>query len=151
MVVWAGIDPGERRIGVARSDALGLLALPRKIVTNEGELIRLLEEWVTAESLGGVVVGLPRNMDGSLGPIAARSIELARRLRQALPLDIVLWDERLTTQQVEKTQPKGRSVTEIDDRVAALILQTFLDAGCPRVPDPPENREGLPPRSEPVP
>ena len=141
MKIWAGIDPGEKRIGVARSDGLGLLAVPRAIVGDPVELTRLLAEWVETETLAGVIVGLPRNMDGTIGPIARRSLRLARRLREALPIDVYVWDERLTTQQWDKQRPRPSRGEASDDRVAALILQSYLDAGCPQPPDPPELNE----------
>ena len=135
---WVGIDPGEKRIGVARSNALGL-AHPHGIVSSPEELVKLLREWPEGP-LSGVVVGLPRNMDGTIGPIARRSLELVVRLRRELPLAVQLWDERLTSAQIERS-PAGRGSGPIDDRAAALILQSFLDAGAPVRPDPPELEE----------
>ena len=134
---WAGVDPGQRRIGVARSDPLGTMGLPAAIVRNREELVRLLEEWIEEGRVAGVVVGLPRNMDGSYGPMARRSMDLVRALRQELSVDIRLWDERLTTEQVKRAG-FGRRGEPVDHQVAALILQSFLDAGAPEASDPAE-------------
>ena len=137
---WVGIDPGEKYIGVARSDPLGMMAHPRAIVGSYSELLTLLREWLVEGPIEGVVVGVPINMDGGIGPMALRSFDLIRRLRGELDIDTHPWDERLTTRQVERQAPPPRSRGRIDDRAAAVILQSFLDAGCPNRPDPPELR-----------
>ena len=137
---WVGIDPGQKRIGVARSDLLGITAQPQGVVASVGDLLALLREWAAERELAGVLVGYPLNMDGSVGPIARRSLELVRRLRREQDLPVRLWDERLTTRQARQG-PRPRSRGEIDARAAALLLQSFLDAGTPDRPDPPELAE----------
>lgn len=134
---WAGVDPGEKRIGVARSDALGIVAQPAAIVASPKELVELLEEWVREDGLAGAVIGLPRNMDGTIGPIARRSFELVRFLRERLEVPLYLWDERLTTEQVKRS-PGHRKGDSFDDKAAAVLLQAYLDGGTPPVADPPE-------------
>ncbi len=137
MKVWAGVDPGEKRIGVARSDPLGILAKPVVIVADFEALAHLLAGWSEGGELAGIVVGLPRNMDGSYGPMARRSMDLVNKIRERVSVDVRLWDERLTTRQHERLL--GRSQPgEVDHQVAALLLQSFLDAGTPQAPDPPE-------------
>ncbi len=138
MKIWAGIDPGEKRCGLARSDPLGITAQPKRIVRGYDELAATLREWDAESHLGGVVVGLPLNMDGSIGPLARRSLELARKLRGDLPFPVVLWDERLSTRALERLDGghAKRRGEPLDHRAAALILQSFLDAGAPLRPDP---------------
>ena len=72
-------------------------------------------------------------MDGSFGPMALRSLELTRWLRQGVEVPVRLWDERLTTQQAQSV---GKEAT-IDEKAAAILLQSYLDAGTPDADDPP--------------
>ncbi|HIA28146.1 MAG TPA: Holliday junction resolvase RuvX [Planctomycetes bacterium] len=132
MSCWVGIDPGERRIGLARSDTLGMLATPRGVVGNQDLLLSWLQEIDDEHQLKGIIVGLPRNMRGSYGPMARRSMQLADWLRERVGVPVYLWDERLTTRQARATGSKGG----IDERAAAIILQSYLDAGTPTVEDP---------------
>ena len=101
MSVWVGIDPGEKRIGMARADALGVLATPRGVSASKEELLLWLNQVNDDFGLAGVLVGCPRNMDGSFGPMALRSLELTRWLREGLSVPVRLWDERLTTKQAQ--------------------------------------------------
>ncbi len=135
MTVWVGIDPGEKRIGLARADAMGVLATPRGIAANREELQSWLEQVDEDYSLAGVIVGCPRNMDGSFGPMALRSLDLVRWLREKNEVPVRLWDERLTTRQAQAVG----GVAEIDEKAAAILLQSYLDAGTPDSADP----EGL--------
>lgn len=148
-MIWIALDPGSRRIGVAISDPSGIIAQP--LTTLEGgakgnfplpDLRRLIAE----RNVDGVVIGLPRRLDGSHGPEAQAAEALARQLRDELDLPVELWDERLTSVQAERLlvdagvrRKKRRGAT---DRIAAaLILQGFLDhraATAPAVADPPE-------------
>ena len=117
MSVWVGVDPGERYLGVARSDALGMLARPVAVLHSEKEVVEQLLEWHRDEPLAGLVVGLPLNMDGTVGPIARRSLTLVKRLREQLPFDVLLWDERLSSRQAARGA-SGRD-TRIDDRMSS--------------------------------
>jgi putative Holliday junction resolvase len=83
--------------------------------------------------IAGVVVGMPRNMDGSFGPMAIRSLVLVRWLREQVDFPVYLWDERLTSVHAEGVA-KNRG---LDEKAAAILLQSFLDAGTPEAPDPP--------------
>lgn len=136
---WVGVDPGEKRIGVARGDPLGFVAHPQAILGSYEEL----RDWISGQSedlegTGGVIIGLPRNMNGTYGPLAARSNVLIQRLRADLPqVTFVLWDERLTSRQAAQLPGVGRG-QHIDDKAAAILLQSYLDAGCPQRPDPPD-------------
>ena len=133
MSVWVGIDPGEKRIGCARGDSMGVLATPRGVLGSRDELVHWLSETDGEFQLAGVVVGMPRNMDGSFGPMAIRSLVLVRWLREQVDFPVYLWDERLTSVHAEGVA-KNRG---LDEKAAAILLQSFLDAGTPEAPDPP--------------
>lgn len=137
-MVCLGVDPGEKRTGVAKSDPMGVLAQPLDIVSGPEELLALIRKILEDYDLRAVVVGLPRNMDGSIGPIAQRSFPLVRQLREALPVPVYLWDERLTTAQIVRADGGKKRGRPVDDRAAAVLLQSYLDAGCPAPADPPE-------------
>jgi len=131
--VWIGVDPGEKRNGLARADGLGVLASPRGVVGNRDELVRWILDTDSEHGVTGVVIGMPRNMDGSFGPMAIRSLQLVRWLREQIDFPVHLWDERLTSAHAEALGGKK----QLDERAAAILLQSFLDAGAPASPDPP--------------
>ncbi len=134
-----GLDPGERRIGVALSDPTGTLAQPLEVIVRRGRDATHLDriaDLVKDHDVRHVVVGLPLHMDGRAGQEA----EAARRLgdaiaaRTGLPVDFV--DERWTTLEAERTLralgSRGRRVRERADAVAAaLVLRTWLDRRRP--------------------
>lgn len=134
-----GLDLGQKRIGVAVSDTAGTLAMPIEVLSRLGDRPRehraiadLVVEW-EAEI---VVVGLPYNMDGSVGPMARRYAGEARRLGDTLEVPVVLYDERLTTVTAERTlmerQLNAENRRRVVDKVAAsVMLQSWLDAGMP--------------------
>ncbi len=130
----AGLDFGDRTIGIALSDLRRQVATPLstirrvKFTEDAGALLAL----VTARSIAGLILGLPRNMDGSEGPRAQATRAFARNLSRLTPLPIGFWDERLSTVAAERalleadTSRKRRS--EVIDHVAAgYILQGALD------------------------
>lgn len=130
-----GLDYGDRRIGVALSDELGWTAqghmvLERRKPEDDMEKLRLIaKEFEVTE----IVVGLPKNMNGSIGPRGELCQAFAETLRAGLGLPVHLWDERLTTVAAEKTllsadvsRKKRKQV--IDKMAAAIILQGYMDA-----------------------
>jgi putative Holliday junction resolvase len=130
-----GLDFGDRRIGVAVSDELGLTAQPvltlfRKNLRQDlKSLGRLLRRY----GCSGIVLGNPLYMSGDLSPQAAKTQAFAESLREAFGLPIHLWDERLTSAEAHRhLHAAGRPLSghrEVVDQVAAvLILQSFLDA-----------------------
>lgn len=131
---WLGIDLGEARIGLAISDQLGALAHPLQTLAHSAHVLDEICAVVTAEGVGGVVLGLPKNMDGSLGPAAAKAKAFADQLRAKLPaLQVVLWDERLTTVEAQRAlhaagRNAKRSRKVIDQVAAQILLQNYLDA-----------------------
>lgn len=131
--VRLGVDPGDARIGVARSDPSGLLATPVETVPRgQGDLARL-RAIVDEEGALEVVVGLPRSLSGGEGPAAAKARRFAGDLARALaPVPVRLCDERLSTVSAENVLrergKKGAGRRAVVDQVAAVvILQQALD------------------------
>lgn len=135
--VRLGIDPGDARIGVARSDPSGFLATPVETVKRgRGDLTRLaaiLEEEGGVDRVVEVVVGLPRSLSGGEGPAAVKVRDFARALaRRLAPVPVRLVDERLTTVSAETMlRDQGRKGSKrravVDQAAAVLILQHALD------------------------
>jgi putative Holliday junction resolvase len=133
-----GLDVGDRRIGVAVSDPLGITAqgLPTLERVSLKEDIRALAELVKAWDVGLIAAGLPINMNGTHGPQSEKVKGLADRLREAANVDVVYWDERLTTAAANRSMLEGdlsrKKRKRAVDRVAAvLILQGYLDYARP--------------------
>jgi putative Holliday junction resolvase len=134
-----GIDAGERRVGVALSDELRLLASPLTVLDRGHGLAPVLNtliELTHREGVVQIVVGLPLNADGSVGKQARRAQDFARVASRVLGLPIEMWDERLSTQAAEAIlRAQGRNTRrlrqrgEIDAVAAAVILQDYLDHG----------------------
>jgi len=131
-----GIDPGSKRIGVALSDPLGVLAQPLATVERGSDKETVDRIRV---ALGGVepkmiAMGLPLRLDGTEGGSARKARALGELLREAFGVPVQMWDERMTTAQAQRviaSAPKGRASADpgARDRVAAaIILQSFLDA-----------------------
>ena len=129
-----GLDLGTKTIGVAVSDTTRRVASPLETVPRTkftGDAARL-HTLVEGRAIGGLVLGLPRNMDGSEGPRAQSTRAFARNLAGLTPLPIVLWDERLSTVAAERAlleaDASRRRRAEVIDHVAAgFILQGLLD------------------------
>lgn len=132
-----GIDLGEARVGIALSDSLGMLAHPCETIRVEVKsgveaVVRRVVEIVRREKITMIIVGLPRNMDGTEGPAAAKARKFADLLRAAASCEVRLLDERLTTVAAQKAlHASGRSVKQgravIDQVAAQMILQIYLD------------------------
>lgn len=131
--VRVGIDPGDARIGVARSDPSGVLATPLETVPRGRGDVRRIGRIVVEVEAVEVVVGLPRSLKGSEGPAAAKVREFAGQLaRRVAPVPVRLCDERLTTVSAESMLRdqgrKGSKRRAVVDMVAAtVILQNALD------------------------
>lgn len=132
---YLGLDVGNRRIGVAVSDELGLTAQPvmtleRKRGRNEDA--RSLARLARRLGVAGIVVGLPLNMDGTESAQAARTRVFAEALGERTGLPVELWDERLTTEEAHQilyeaghARQEHRKV--VDQVAATLILQSYMD------------------------
>lgn len=128
-----GLDVGQRRIGVALSDELGLTAQPFKVIERRGEeAFRELAKIAEEGEVGEIVVGLPKRTDGTLGVEASRVMAFAEELKCRLGLPVRFWDERFSTAQAERVllaaDQSRRKRKKVRDKVAAaLILQGYLD------------------------
>ncbi|MDW7650706.1 MAG: Holliday junction resolvase RuvX [Bacillota bacterium] len=130
-----GLDVGDRTIGVAVSDELGWTAQGLEVIRRsawENDLKRL-RELVDEYAVSLIVVGYPKNMNGTIGPRAQISAEFADKISEELGIPTKLWDERLTTMEAERmliaadlSRAKRRKV--IDKMAAVLILQNYLQA-----------------------
>jgi len=131
-----GIDPGRRTIGLALSDVGVGLASPfgslkrGRLAANAAEIVAIARK----EGAGGLVVGLPLSMDGSMGPAAQAARDWALALSEATGLPTALWDERLSSAAVnrflvnEADVSRRRRAASVDRMAAAWILQSALDA-----------------------
>ncbi len=130
-----GLDVGSKTIGVAVSDELNLIAQGVTTLKRKGlrldikDLLRMIEEFKVEK----VVVGLPKNMNGSLGPSAKMVLSLVEELKKFVDLPIITWDERLSTVAAQKALLEAdvsrKKRKQVIDKVAALlILQGYLDS-----------------------
>ncbi|ATW23974.1 Holliday junction resolvase RuvX [Candidatus Formimonas warabiya] len=130
-----GLDVGERTIGLAVSDPFGWTAQGIETIRRKGDLAEDLDHLKRVISQYGVekvVVGLPRNMNGTLGPSAQRAQEIAGIIGKETGLPVEMWDERLSTTAAERTLLEGnvrraKRKQVIDQMAAVIILQGYLD------------------------
>ena len=130
-----GIDTGEKRIGIAVSDALGIIASPLKVIgvkTEEDALAQIIE---TIESIkpSEIVIGLPRRTDGKIGEAEEKAKIWAEKIKSKTSIPIRMWDERFTTKEAERMLIARNVRREdrkqlIDKVTAAIILQSYLDS-----------------------
>lgn len=132
-----GLDPGEKRVGLAVSDpdCKVALGLPTFEAGPGRNLVDHLRGILRAYDVQRIVVGHPKTLRGEIGVAARRAAGLARRLRRDLAVEVELWDERFTTAAGERILRGSRAPKSARDRLAAiLILQSYLDrrnAGVP--------------------
>ena len=129
------LDHGTKRIGVAISDELKMIAQPLEFVPAEpfAQFISRLKELLAEKNVELVLVGMPRNMNGSYGPAALKVEEFVATLRNALTVPIKTWDERLTSAQANRFLIQGNVRREkrkekVDKMAAAILLQSYLDS-----------------------
>lgn len=129
-----GIDHGDARIGLAVSDELRMLAHPLETVQNNPKALQRIKAVIADKSVDVIVIGLPKNMDGTRGEAAKKVEAFATAIRADHPeMRVVLWDERLTTVAAQRAlHEAGRNAKNsrsILDQVAAqMILQGWLDS-----------------------
>lgn len=129
-----GIDVGTNTLGLALSDVGRMIASPLETIRRKrfrDDVVRLLD-LALEHKIGGWVVGLPLNLDGKVGPRAQGSRAFARNLSAIHPAPILLWDERLSTAEAERTlleadTSRRRRAEVIDKLAATIILQGSLD------------------------
>lgn len=129
-----GVDLGEMRTGVALSDDLRVLAHPLETIASASSkaVAQRLQKIVAERDVDCVVVGLPRQMNGALGPAAKNAQRFVEKLRSLVSCEVVTWDERLSTAAAERALRdagrKTRDTRNVRDQVAAqIILQSYLD------------------------
>ena len=136
-----GIDFGERRIGLAVSDTLGITAqgLPTLDTRKTKDIFAYIENIIKEKDVTKVIVGMPKNMNGTIGPKGREVEKFIQELIKRTQMEVIPWDERLTSVQSLKamremgTKQKHKEVT---DRIAAtLILQSYLDSTRPMTND----------------
>ncbi len=133
-----GLDFGSKTVGVAISDPLGLTAQGIEIIrrTSENKLRRTIariEALIQEYKAEVIVLGLPKNMNNTLGDRAEKSLAFQEMLKKRTGLPVIMWDERLTTVEANRTLMEGNIRREnrkqyIDQLAAVLILQGYLDS-----------------------
>lgn len=132
-----GLDFGSKTVGVAVSDPLGLTAQGVEIIRRKSEnklrqTLARIEALIEEYHVGVLVLGFPKNMNNTLGDRAEKSLEFKGMLERRTGLPVVLWDERLTTVEANRTLIEGKVRREhrkdyVDMLAAVLILQGYLD------------------------
>ena len=133
-----GLDYGSKTVGVAVSDPLGLTAQGIETIWRKDEnklrkTCARIEELIREYEVGSIVLGLPRHMNSDVGDRAEKSLEFGEMLRRRTGLEVIMWDERLTTIAAERMLMESGVRREnrkavIDKVAAALILQGYLDS-----------------------
>lgn len=132
---YMGIDYGDARVGIALSDPLGMLAQRYTTLENTGgkKLFSQIAELVQEKQVGHIVIGMPKNMDGSEGFRAEATYAFAERLKTVTDVEISFWDERLTTVAahgyLNEVNVRGKKRKATVDAVSAeLILEGFMQS-----------------------
>ncbi len=130
-----GLDVGDKTIGVAVSDELGWTAQGVETIKRQSKAkdFARLQELIAQYQVGAIVVGLPKNMNGTIGPRAELCQSFGKLLQEKTSLPVHMWDERLTTMAAERMLisaevSRQKRKTVIDKMAATLILQGYLDA-----------------------
>jgi putative holliday junction resolvase len=128
------IDHGSKRMGIAISDELQMIAQPVEFIPAEpfADFLVRLKELLREKQVELIVVGMPRNMNGSYGPAALKVQDFVAALKNAVTVPIRTWDERLTSAQANRFLLEGNVRREkrkqkVDQTAAAILLQSFLD------------------------
>lgn len=132
---YLGLDLGSRTLGIAKSDAMGLIASSYGVIRHQEEYSRLIDEvvrLVDLEKIDAIVLGFPKNMNNSIGPKGELSLKFKKELEKRLSIPIYLQDERLSTKSATDLLISGnvsRKVRKkvVDSVAATIILQTYLD------------------------
>ncbi|MDD5084525.1 MAG: Holliday junction resolvase RuvX [Candidatus Omnitrophica bacterium] len=134
-MILLGLDIGTVRIGVAKSDPLGIIAQSLTVIDakDRQSVIECLRKIIEEEQIGKIIVGLPKNMDGTLGPAAKGVMEWVGFLAAGVSVPVETWDERLSTKTAERVLIEGnlsrKKRKECVDKLAAqVILQHYLDS-----------------------
>ncbi len=128
------IDHGSKRVGVAVSDETATIAQPLEFLAAQptATMLARIGEIVAQRDVKEVVVGLPRNMNGTFGPAAEKAQEFVAALKQVVTVPVNTWDERLTSVQanrflIESGVRREKRKQKVDQTAAAILLQSYLD------------------------
>jgi putative Holliday junction resolvase len=129
------LDHGTKRVGVAVSDELKMLAHPLEFIPAEpfADFLERLKKLLEEKEVELILVGMPRNMNGSYGPAALKVEEFVATLRRAITVPLKTWDERLTSTQanrylIENNVRREKRKEKVDASAAAILLQSYLDS-----------------------
>jgi putative Holliday junction resolvase len=129
------LDHGTKRIGVAISDATQTIATPREFIPAHpfAKFLDRLRTLIREEEIELILVGMPRNMDGSYGPAAQKVEQFVNVLREAVAVPLKTWDERLTSVMANRILIEGgvrreKRKQKVDQMAAAILLQSYLDS-----------------------
>jgi putative Holliday junction resolvase len=129
------IDHGTKRMGIAISDELKMIAHPLEFVPAEpfADFLARLKQIAREKEVDLILVGMPRNMDGSYGPAALKVQEFVAVLKDAMAIPIKTWDERLTSALanrflIEAEVRRDKRKEKVDKMAAAILLQSYLDS-----------------------
>ena len=130
------LDHGTKRIGVAVSDETKTIAQPLEYIFTEpfATFLDRLKKILIEKEIDLILIGLPRNMDGSYGPAAQKVATFVAVLKTAITVPIKMWDERLTSTMANKALIQGgvrrdKRKEKVDKMAAAILLQSYLDMG----------------------
>jgi putative Holliday junction resolvase len=129
-----GLDVGTKTIGVAVSDELGWTAQGVEVIRRQGKKdFERLRELVNTYQVKKIIVGLPKNMNGTIGEWGEECLAFGKKVAEQLSIPVQFWDERLTSVAAEKTLisadvSRKKRKTIVDKMAAMLILQNYLDA-----------------------
>ena len=129
------LDHGTKRVGVAVSDEMYIIAQPLEYIPPDpfAAFLARLQQIISEKEIGQILVGMPRNMDGSYGPAAFKVQTFVAALKDALTVPIKTWDERLTSAQANRFLLEGnvrrdKRKEKVDKMAAAILLQSYLDS-----------------------
>jgi len=128
MSVVVAVDFGEKRIGLATSDATGMLATPRTTLVRKSDAAAVTElaRFCREEESGLVVFGIPRSPEGVESPFAARIRSFAARFARETGLDVRFHEETLTSDEASRRLPPGARREDVDRTAAAVLLEDYL-------------------------
>lgn len=132
---WLSIDFGEKRIGIAVSDPLAITAQGVTVIQRNQSIkkdLELIRQMVHTYEVNSIVLGLPKNMNGTEGPVAEKVRRFGALLEKELEIKIIYWDERLSTSSAQRVMidadvSRKKRKEKIDQVAAVIILQNYLD------------------------
>ena len=133
---YLGLDLGTKTLGISKSDAMGIIASSYKLLKFENEdynsLIEPLKDIIFSEKIDKIVLGLPKNMDNSLGFASERSIKFKELIEKNIDIEVILQDERLSSVEannlmISNDTSRKKRKEKVDALAATIILQRYLD------------------------